>query len=182
MHTSKKYWVISYWNLKFQADLTPPIMSDVLVTRKSNYNFRSFQELESSLIRTVKFGTKTISYRGLQIWNLISERLRALATLNKFKKELKNRSVMPLHVECATRTLNVLASLTKNCNVFSLGHRYSKYHLFFHFYWQKLLTKNPYYWYYFTLVIIWVVLVNVFYRIARFVICNYLKGEGVDFD
>ena len=147
-----------------------------------NYNLRDFQELESSLWRTVKLGTETISYRGLQIWNLISERLRALATLNKFKKELKNRSVMPLHVECATRTFNVLALLTKNCNVFSLGHRYSKYHLFFHFYWQKIFTKNPYYWYYFTLVIIWVVLVNVFYRIARFVICNYLKGEGVDFD
>ena len=29
----------------------------------------------------------------------------------------------PVHVERAKRTLNVLALLTKNCNVFSLGHR-----------------------------------------------------------
>ena len=34
------------------------------------------------------------------------------------KKEIKNGSVMPIHVECVKRTFNVLASLTGNCNVF----------------------------------------------------------------
>ena len=33
---------------KFQAGLIPPIMSDPFVTRENNYNFRNFQELESS--------------------------------------------------------------------------------------------------------------------------------------
>ena len=65
-------------------------MSDLFVTRENNYNLRNFQELESSLRRTVKFGTETISYRGLQIWNLIPERLRTFETLNKFKKETKS--------------------------------------------------------------------------------------------
>ena len=69
---------------KFQAGLTPPIMSDLFVTRENNYNLRNFQELESSLKRTVKFATETISHRGHQIWNLIPETLRALKTLNKF--------------------------------------------------------------------------------------------------
>ena len=65
---------------RFQTDLTPPIMSDLFVTRESNYNlFKNFQELESSLRRTVKFD------RGPQIWNLIPERL-----LNKFKKGIKS--------------------------------------------------------------------------------------------
>ena len=32
---------------------------------------------------------------------------------------------MPIHVECAKLTFNVLDILTKNCNVFSLGHLYS---------------------------------------------------------
>ena len=32
---------------------------------------------------------------------------------------------MPVHVECVKRTFIVLALPTKNCNVFSLGHRYS---------------------------------------------------------
>ena len=74
---------------KFQAGLTPPIMSDLFVTRENNYNLRNFRELESSLNRTVTFGTETISYRGPQIWNLIPKRLRALETLNKSKKEIK---------------------------------------------------------------------------------------------
>ena len=59
-------------------------MSDLCVTKENNYNLGDFQELESSLKRTVKFGTETISYREPQIWNLIPERLRALETLSKF--------------------------------------------------------------------------------------------------
>ena len=78
---------------KFQAGLTPPIMSDLFVTRENNYNLRDFQQLESSLKRTGKFGTETTSYGGPQIWNLIPERLRALETLNKFKKEIKKMEV-----------------------------------------------------------------------------------------
>ena len=59
-------------------------MSDLFVTRENNYVLRNFQELDSSHKRTVKFGTETTSYRGLQIWNLILERLRVLETLNNF--------------------------------------------------------------------------------------------------
>ena len=50
---------------------------------------------------------------------------RALEPLNKFKKEIKKWSVMHVHVECAKCTFNVLALLTRNRNVFSLGHQYS---------------------------------------------------------
>ena len=42
---------------KFQAGLTPPIMSDLFFSRENNYNLRNSQELESSL-------KQTISYRG----------------------------------------------------------------------------------------------------------------------
>ena len=92
---------------KFQASLTPPIMSDLFVTRENNYNLRNFQELKSSLKRTVKFATETICYiqhRGPKIWNLIPERLRELETLNKSKKEMKNGSVMPVHVARMCKT------------------------------------------------------------------------------
>ena len=64
-------------------------MSDLFVTRENNYNPRNLHELESSLKGKVKLGTKTISYRGPQMWNLIPDRLRALEILRKFKKEIK---------------------------------------------------------------------------------------------
>ena len=38
---------------KFQAGLTPPIMSDLFVTRENKYKFRNFQALESSYKQTV---------------------------------------------------------------------------------------------------------------------------------
>ena len=74
---------------KFQAALTPPIMSDLFVTTENNFNLRNFQALKSLHKRTVKFGTETISYRGPQKWYLIPETLRAMETLNKFSKEIK---------------------------------------------------------------------------------------------
>ena len=71
-------------------------MSDLFVTRENKYNIRNFQQLEFLHKRTAKFGTETISYSGPQIWNLIPEDLRTLATLNKLKKEIKkNERVMP---------------------------------------------------------------------------------------
>ena len=59
-------------------------MSDLFVTTENNYDLRNFQELQSSLKGTVKFGTETTAYKGPQIWNLIPERSKALETLNKF--------------------------------------------------------------------------------------------------
>ena len=44
---------------------------------------------------------------------------------------------MPVHEECAKRIINVLALSTKNCNFFSLGHRYSNTSFVFQF----LLTE-----------------------------------------
>ena len=72
---------------KFRTGLLPPIMSDLFVTRENNSNLGNFQELESSLRQTEKFGTETISYREPQIWNLISEILKRLETLNTFKNK-----------------------------------------------------------------------------------------------
>ena len=64
-------------------------MGNLFVTGGNNYSLRNFQDLESSLRRTVKFGTETISYRGPQIWNLIPKRLKTLETLNKLKKKIE---------------------------------------------------------------------------------------------
>ena len=67
MHLSKNVESLAIDIYKFQAGLTPPIMSDLFVTTENIYNLRNFQEFEYSLKRTVKSGTETISYRGPQI-------------------------------------------------------------------------------------------------------------------
>ena len=85
---------------------------------------------------------------------------------------------MSVHVECAKRTFDGLALLTKNWNVFSLGHHYSNTTCFSIFIDRNFSPRIHSANITFTLVIIWVILVNEFYRIARFVICNYVKGGG----
>ena len=60
---------------KFQASLTPPIMSDLFFTDENNYNLRSFQELVKKTCSTnCKIWDKTISYRVPQMWILIPEK------------------------------------------------------------------------------------------------------------
>ena len=45
-------------------------------------------------------------------------------------------------LECAKRTFNVLALSTQNCHVFSLGHRYSNTSSFFIFIDRKLSLRT----------------------------------------
>ena len=71
---------------KLLVGLAPQIMSDLFVPRENKFNLRNFQALEFPRKRTVKFRTETISFRELQIWNLIPERLRTLAILKRLKK------------------------------------------------------------------------------------------------
>ena len=76
---------------------------------------------------------------------------------------------MPVHIECAKRTFNVLTLSTKNCNVFSLGQCYSSVSCF-SFFMNRNLSLRIY---------TAIILLNVFDRITRFVICNYVKrGES----
>ena len=42
------FYLLAIEIYKFQAGLTPPIMSDLFVTRENKYNLRNFEALESS--------------------------------------------------------------------------------------------------------------------------------------
>ena len=68
-----------------------------------------------------------------------SRKIKGIGSIKQIQKRNKeNGSVMPVQVECAKRTFNVLLLSTKNCNAFSLGHRYSNTSCFFPF----LLTET----------------------------------------
>ena len=58
---------------KFQADLTPPIMSSLFVTMEKKYDLKNFQALESLSKRKVKLGTGTIFYKGRFIRTIFSK-------------------------------------------------------------------------------------------------------------
>ena len=65
-----------------------PIMNGAFMIR-NNYSLRNFQCLYSTIKRTVKYGTETVTYTGPQIWNLVPEKTKNASSFDIFKKEKK---------------------------------------------------------------------------------------------
>ena len=60
----------------FVNRLSPPIMNDFFSFRKIPNNFRGFQSLHPDNNKAVKFGFKTITYRGQKICAVTPENIR----------------------------------------------------------------------------------------------------------
>ena len=69
---------------KFLNGLSPPIMNDAFMIRNNKYNLRNFQRLYSTNNRTTKHESKTVSYRGPQIWNLVPKKAENLCSFEIF--------------------------------------------------------------------------------------------------
>ena len=84
----KKNCVIKFWNC-----LPGWCKRITYLSPGKKHDLRNFWALKSSPKRARTFSTKTTSYTGPQIWNLIRERLRTLATLNNCKTEINKMQV-----------------------------------------------------------------------------------------
>ena len=73
---------------KFFNGLSPPIMNGAFMIRSNNYNRRNFQCLYPANKRTVKYRTDTITYRGPQVWNLVTEKTKNASSFDIFTKEI----------------------------------------------------------------------------------------------
>ena len=76
---------------KFLNCLLPPIINGAFMIRNNNYNLRNFHCRYSTNKRTVKYGTETVTYRGPQIWNLISKITKNASSFDIFKKKIGKR-------------------------------------------------------------------------------------------
>ena len=65
---------------KFTNNLSLPIIDHMFQFRENSYNLRNFQQLASSTKKTTKLGLETISYRGPQLWNLVPQKIKELAS------------------------------------------------------------------------------------------------------
>ena len=55
---------------KILNDMSTPILKDFFELRENSHNVRNFQVIKNDLIKTVRYGQETISYRGPQLWSL----------------------------------------------------------------------------------------------------------------
>ena len=74
---------------KVKNNLSPSFMHDIFPSSNNLYNLRNDKSFKTSNVRTVHYGTETISFRGPQIWDLIPEEFKNATNLNIFKSKIK---------------------------------------------------------------------------------------------
>ena len=66
----------------------PEIMNEIFNLRRSSYYFRNNNIFIRINVRTVRYGTKTISFLGSKIWNLLPIEFKETGSLHKFKTKI----------------------------------------------------------------------------------------------
>ena len=75
---------------KIVNGFSPEIMKDVFpFNTNSSYNIRNRRKFHSRPIRTVYFGSETLSCLGPKMWELIPENFKTLEFVASFKTEIK---------------------------------------------------------------------------------------------
>ena len=75
---------------KILNDMSTPILKDFFELRENSHNVRNFQVIKNDLIKTVRYGQETISYRGPQLWSLVPTTIKSAETLISFKSKIKS--------------------------------------------------------------------------------------------
>ena len=74
---------------KFKNNMSPTIMNRVFSATTHTYNLRNDTKLRTFNVKTVKYGTETISFRGPKIWELVPEAINVSQSLEEFKIKIK---------------------------------------------------------------------------------------------
>ena len=79
----------------------PKIMRELFSQVNLSYNLRKDTKFRSYSVKTVRYGSETLSYLGPKIWNLIPPEIKISETLEIFRKKLKDGSQIDTHVGSA---------------------------------------------------------------------------------
>ena len=72
-------------------DICPNIMKDVFpLSTSSNYNITSRRTFTTRSVKTMYYGTESLSYLVIKVWKLIPNNIKSLENLPKFKKAKRN--------------------------------------------------------------------------------------------
>ena len=83
---------------KVKNGLSPNFIQTLFQPMYSSYNLRSDSDFTLYNIRTVHYGSETISYMGPKIWNKIPHDIKSSSNLNEFRMKIKSWS--PEGCEC----------------------------------------------------------------------------------
>ena len=64
------------------------ILTEIFLQKESNYSLRNSTTLQSKIIKTVMFGSETISSLGPKIWDILPTELKRIVFPTLFKKKI----------------------------------------------------------------------------------------------
>ena len=67
----------------------PPLLNEVFVLRQCNYEFRGKKFLERRRVKSVGYGTESISSLAPKIWEILPNEIKDSDTLQIFKTKIK---------------------------------------------------------------------------------------------
>ena len=75
---------------KMKNNLSPDIMKHIFFQQNSGYHLRKQKLWGTSNIRTVQWGSETLSFRGPKTWHLVPQEIKESQFINEFKAKIKN--------------------------------------------------------------------------------------------
>ena len=84
----KNLQVLATEIFKTKNGLNPEIMQEVFKFNEHNYGFRSATELVRTNMKTVKYGTETVTNLGAKIWDLVPSEYKELKSIALFKSKI----------------------------------------------------------------------------------------------
>ena len=69
------------------ANLSPRFMKSIFFALNSHYDLRSEVTFKTENIRTVRYGSETISFRGPIIWRKVPTEIKTSNSLSEFKRK-----------------------------------------------------------------------------------------------
>ena len=69
--------------------MAPEILTEIFPQKESNYSLRNSTTLQGRSIKTVMYGSETISSLGPKIWGILPTELKRIVFSTLFKKKIR---------------------------------------------------------------------------------------------
>ena len=86
--------------------ISPPLLNEVFVQRECNYDLRRNNFLERRRVKSMRYGTESISFLAPKIWENLPNEIKDSGTLHIFKAKIKKW--VPVECSCSLCKISLL--------------------------------------------------------------------------
>ena len=80
---------LAYEIFKVKKNMSPEILTEIFPQKESNYSLKNSTTLQGRCIKTVMFGSETISSLGPKTWDILPAELKTTVSSTLFKKKIR---------------------------------------------------------------------------------------------